>query len=46
MVTGVGMDMAKHVAAVWSSVPGAPPITGEHDTLQAESMPISPAGTC
>lgn len=36
MVTGVGMHMAKHVAAVWSSVPGAPPTIGEHDTLQAE----------
>jgi acetyl-CoA C-acetyltransferase len=35
LITGVGMHLAKHVAAVWSSAPGptAPP---DHAALQAE----------
>jgi acetyl-CoA C-acetyltransferase len=33
MVTGVGMHMAKHVAAVWSSQPSSPSAT---DSVQAE----------
>ena len=36
LVTGVGMHMAKHVAAVWSSTPGCGPTPPGRDVVQAE----------
>jgi len=38
LVTGVGMHMAKHVAAVWSSQPGAAAVksASDQDALQSE----------
>jgi len=36
MVTGVGMHMAKHVAAVWSSNPGGSATVSAEDSIQAE----------
>jgi acetyl-CoA C-acetyltransferase len=35
LITGVGMHMAKHVAAVWSSVPFGVPQTADPEELQA-----------
>jgi acetyl-CoA C-acetyltransferase len=39
MLTGVGMHMAKHVAAVWSSTPGG---TSQADSIQAEVEAAQP----
>jgi acetyl-CoA C-acetyltransferase len=36
LLTGVGMHMAKHVAAVWSSMPGASAVPPDLTALQAE----------
>jgi acetyl-CoA C-acetyltransferase len=36
MMTGVGMHMAKHVAAVWSSNPGGSATASAEDSIQAE----------
>jgi acetyl-CoA C-acetyltransferase len=37
LLTGVGMHMAKHVAAVWSSAAGASPSEPDLAALQAEA---------
>lgn len=44
LITGVGMHLAKHVAAVWSSAPGPPPPANAPDlaALQAEVDAAAP----
>ena len=45
LITGVGMHMAKHVAAVWSSQPGSRAHPPDAETLQAEVDAAQPRRT-